>query len=201
MASKRPQQLRDKGNTEASASVIANWVDDEQPREGVESLRRGWVCPRQSCWRSAWSAVCPEEDAVQLARRLLGEVGGIQWPARRADGPFCGPRTAWAWLRRRKSKAIRELGVRDTESVAGQSSAFSGSLLRSPSTCVNAWARCPTRPCACLFLNAKKRAAWLSRLCSAAPSTEHTCAREGGFAAWVGAQCCCNHRLPQSPFG
>ena len=76
MASKRPQQLRDKGNTEDSTSVIANWVDDEQPRERLSRYGASDMS------RAELLAIClvsgvPGEDAVQLARRLLGEFGGI----------------------------------------------------------------------------------------------------------------------------
>jgi DNA repair protein RadC len=76
MASKRPQQLRDKGNTEDSASVIANWVEDEQPRASLSRYGASEMSTAELL------AIClvsgmPGEDAVQLARRLLGEFGGI----------------------------------------------------------------------------------------------------------------------------
>ena len=32
MTAKHPDELRDKGNIEAPSSVIANWLEDEQPR-------------------------------------------------------------------------------------------------------------------------------------------------------------------------
>ena len=32
MTAKHPDELRDKGNIEAASSVIANWLEDEQPR-------------------------------------------------------------------------------------------------------------------------------------------------------------------------
>ena len=79
MASKRPQQLCDKGNTEDSTGVIANWVDDEQPRERLSRYGASDMS------RAELLAIClvsgvPGEDAVHLARRLLGEFGGIGGP-------------------------------------------------------------------------------------------------------------------------
>ena len=79
MASKRPQQLRDKGNTEDSASVIANWVEDEQPRARLSR------CGASEMSTTELLAICsvsgmPGKDAVQLPCRLLGEfcvVGGL----------------------------------------------------------------------------------------------------------------------------
>ena len=32
MTAKHPDDLRNKGNIEAASSVIANWLEDEQPR-------------------------------------------------------------------------------------------------------------------------------------------------------------------------
>jgi DNA repair protein RadC len=110
MASKRPQQLRDKGNTEDSASVIANWVEDEQPRERLSRYGASEMSTAELL------AIClvsgmPGEDAVQLARRLLGEFGGLL-------AALLGRLRASHGLGLAKAaqiKAIQELGVRDRE--------------------------------------------------------------------------------------
>ena len=110
MASKRPQQLRDKGNTEDSASVIANWVEDEQPRARLSRYGASEMSTAELL------AIClvsgmPGEDAVQLARRLLGEFGGLL-------AALLGRLRASHGLGLAKAaqiKAIQELGVRDRE--------------------------------------------------------------------------------------
>ena len=75
MASKRPQQLRDKGNTEASASVIANWVEGEQPRERLSRYGAAGMSTAELLAICLVSGVPGEMSAI--ARRLLGEFGGI----------------------------------------------------------------------------------------------------------------------------
>ena len=110
MASKRPQQLRDKGNTEDGASVIANWVEDEQPRARLSRYGASEMSTAELL------AIClvsgmPGEDAVQLARRLLGEFGGLL-------AALLGRLRASHGLGLAKAaqiKAIQELGVRDRE--------------------------------------------------------------------------------------
>jgi DNA repair protein RadC len=110
MASKRPQQLRDKGNTEDSASVIANWVEDEQLRARLSRYGASEMSTAELL------AIClvsgmPGEDAVQLARRLLGEFGGLL-------AALLGRLRASHGLGLAKAaqiKAIQELGVRDRE--------------------------------------------------------------------------------------
>ena len=76
---KKTQQLGVKSNTEDSASVIANWVEDEQSRE---RLSRYGVSEMSTAELLATCSVSglPGKDAVQLPRRLLGEfcvVGGL----------------------------------------------------------------------------------------------------------------------------
>ena len=152
MASKRPQQLRDKGNTEASASVIANWVEGEQPRERLSRYGAAGMSTAELLAICLVSGV-PGEDAVQLARRLLGEFGGI-------SGLLAAPMDRLRAVhgvglaKAAQIKAIQELGVRDIESVLVKRKCF-----QDPSA-VSEYLRkrmdtLPHEAFACLFLNAK----------------------------------------------
>ena len=157
MASKRPQQLRDKGNTEDGASVIANWVDDEQPRERLSRYGASDMSTAELLAICLVSGV-PGEDAVQLARRLLGEFGGI-------GGLLAAPldrlRAAHGLglAKAAQIKAIRELGVRDTES-----SLVKSQLFQDPSAVseyLQTHGHIATRGLRLPISQRKKRAAWL----------------------------------------
>ena len=149
MASKRPQQLRDKGNTEDSASVIANWVEDEQPRARLSRYGASEMSTAELL------AIClvsgmPGEDAVQLARRLLGEFGGLL-------AALLGRLRASHGLGLAKAaqiKAIQELGVRDRETSLVKAQRF-----RDPSAVAEYLRKrmgsLAHEAFACLFLNAK----------------------------------------------
>lgn len=152
MASKRPQQLRDKGNTEDSASVIANWVEDEQPRARLSRYGASEMSTAELL------AIClvsgmPGEDAVQLARRLLGEFGGI-------GGLLAAPLDrlrashGLGLAKAAQIKAIQELGVRDTETSLVKAQRF-----RDPSAVAEYLRKrmgsLAHEAFACLFLNAK----------------------------------------------
>jgi len=71
-----PADRGDKGNTEATGSVIANWVEEEQPRARLSRYGAGQMSTAELLGICLVSGV-PGEDAVQLARRLLSEFGGI----------------------------------------------------------------------------------------------------------------------------
>ena len=76
---KKTQQLGVKGNTEDSASVIANWVEDEQSRERLSRCGASEMSTAEQLAMCSVSGL-PGKDAVQLPRRLLGEfcvVGGL----------------------------------------------------------------------------------------------------------------------------
>ena len=149
MASKRPQQLRDKGNTEDSASVIANWVEDEQLRARLSRYGASEMSTAELL------AIClvsgmPGEDAVQLARRLLGEFGGLL-------AALLGRLRASHGLGLAKAaqiKAIQELGVRDRETSLVKAQRF-----RDPSAVAEYLRKrmgsLAHEAFACLFLNAK----------------------------------------------
>ena len=152
MASKKTSKLRDKGNTEASASVIANWVEGEQPRERLSRYGAAGMSTAELLAICLVSGV-PGEDAVQLARRLLGEFGGI-------SGLLAAPMDRLRAVhgvglaKAAQIKAIQELGVR-IQKVCWLKQHVFRIPQRYLSTCVNAWARCPMRPLPVCFLMRK----------------------------------------------
>ena len=133
-------------------ALIANWIEEEQPRERLSRYGAAGMSTAELLAICLVSGV-PGEDAVQLARRLLSEFGGI-------SGLLAAPMDRLRAVhgvglaKAAQIKAIQELGVRDTESVLVKAKCF-----RIPqrylSTCVNAWARCPMRPLPVCFLMRK----------------------------------------------
>ena len=113
MTAKYPDDLPDKGNIEAASSVIANWLEDEQPR--IRMARYGAA----QMSTAELLALCPAsglpgENTVLLSQRMLKEFGSVhallaapiqQLLAVRGVGPAKAARL----------KTIHELSVRETE--------------------------------------------------------------------------------------
>ena len=78
MTTKNPDDLRGKGNIEAASSVIANWLEDEQPRARMARYRAaqmttaGLLAP---CLASG----LPSENAVLLSQRMPKEYGALTY--------------------------------------------------------------------------------------------------------------------------
>ena len=122
MAPKHPEQLRGKVNTEASKSVIANWLEDEQPRSRLTRYGASQMSTAELLAICLGSGV-PGENAVQLARRLLNEFGGI-------DALLSAPLNKLRSVhgvgiaKATQIKAMHELGARDLEAALVQAQRF-----------------------------------------------------------------------------
>ena len=123
MASKCPEQLSGKVNTEENDSVIANWLEEEQPRARLIRYGAAQMSTAELLAICLGSGV-PGENAVQLARRLLQEFGGI-------DALLLAPCEPWLTLhgvgvaKATQLKAIHEIGVREVETVLIRTQRFS----------------------------------------------------------------------------
>ena len=67
MTAKCPDDLPDKGNIEAASSVIANWLEDEQPRAGMASYGAAQMSTAELLALCLASGL-PCENAVLLLR-------------------------------------------------------------------------------------------------------------------------------------
>ena len=113
MTAKHPDEMRGEDNIEAPSNVIANWLEDEQPR--IRMARYGAAqMPTAELLAPCLSSGLPGENAVLLSQRLLQEFGGVQallsapiqqLMSVRGVGPAKATRL----------KAIHELSVRETE--------------------------------------------------------------------------------------
>jgi DNA repair protein RadC len=141
-----------KDSTEGVGSVIANWIEEEQPRVRLSRYGAGQMSSAELLGICLVSGV-PGEDAVQLARRLLSQFGGI-------GGLLSAPlhdllKVHGVGLAKAcQIKAIQEIAVRDAEAELLQSRQFPdsksvGEYLR------KRMGRLPHEAFACLFLNAK----------------------------------------------
>ena len=164
-----------KGNTEAAASVIASWVAEEQPRARLSRYGAGQMSTAELL------AIClvsglPGEDAVQLARRLLSEFGGI-------SGVLSAPLQKLIKVRgiglakATLIKAIQEIAARDAESSLIQAQKFAdvevvGGYLR------KRMGHLPHEAFACLFLNAKHEQLGFEVLFRGSIDRTHVHARE-----------------------
>jgi DNA repair protein RadC len=173
--SKQPEQKLAQNNTEASGSVIANWVEEEQPRTRLS--RHGAA----SMSTAELLAIClvsgvPGEDAVQLARRLLWEFGGL-------GGVLAAPLPRLLDIRgvgmakATLLKAIQELSVRDVESQ------LSGAQKFEDPSAVAGYLRkrmgsLPHEAFACLFLTAKHEQIGFEILFRGSIDRTHVHARE-----------------------
>ena len=81
MTAKNPDDLLGKGNIEAASSVIANWLEGEQPR--TRMVRCG-AAQMSTAELLAQCLACglPGENAVLLSKRMQKEFGSVQhcWP-------------------------------------------------------------------------------------------------------------------------
>ena len=113
MTAKHPDDLHSKGNIEAASSVIANWLEDEQPRARMARYGAAQMSTAELL------ALClarglPGENAVLLSQQMLKEFGSVhallaapiqQLLAVRGVGPAKAARL----------NAIHELSHRETE--------------------------------------------------------------------------------------
>lgn len=179
MTLKPPEQptadRADKGNTEATSSVIANWVEEEQPRTRLRRYGAGQMSTAELLAICLVSGV-PGEDAVQLARRLLAEFGGI-------GGVLSAPLHQLLKIRgvglakASQIKAIQEIAARDTETQLVQAQQFEdpgavGAYLR------KRMGSLPHEAFACLFLNAKHEQLGFEVLFRGSIDRTHVHARE-----------------------
>ena len=113
MTAKHPDDLHSKGNIEAASSVIANWLEDEQPRARMARYGAAQMSTAELLALCLASGL-PGENAVLLSQRMLKEFGSVpallaapiqQLLAVRGVGPAKAARL----------KAIHELSVRETE--------------------------------------------------------------------------------------
>ena len=113
MTAKHPDDLRSKGNIEAASSVIANWLEDEQPRVRMARYGAAQMSTAELLALCLASGL-PGENTVLLSQRMLKEFGSVhallaapiqQLLAVRGVGPAKAARL----------KAIHELSVRETE--------------------------------------------------------------------------------------
>jgi DNA repair protein RadC len=170
-----PADRGDKGNTEATGSVIANWVEEEQPRARLSRYGAGQMSTAELLGICLVSGV-PGEDAVQLARRLLSEFGGI-------GGVLSAPLHHLLKVRgvglakASQIKAIQELAARDAEIGLTRAQKFSdpgavGDYLR------KRMGSLPHEAFACLFLNAKHELLGFEVLFRGSIDRTHVHARE-----------------------
>jgi DNA repair protein RadC len=164
-----------KVNTEGVGSVIANWVEEEQPRARLSRYGAGQMSTAELLGICLVSGV-PGEDAVQLARRLLSEFGGI-------GGVLSAPLHHLLKVRgvglakATQIKAIQELAARDAETDLIQSQKFTdpgavGAYLR------KRMGSLPHEAFACLFLNAKHELLGFEVLFRGSIDRTHVHARE-----------------------
>ena len=76
MTAKHPDDSPGKGNIEAASSVIANWLEDEQPQARTARYRGAHMSTAEVL------ALCiaiglPGENAVLLSQRMLKEFGSV----------------------------------------------------------------------------------------------------------------------------
>jgi DNA repair protein RadC len=123
MTAKHPDDLRSKGNIEAASSVIANWLEDEQPRARMARYGAAQMSTAELLALCLASGL-PGENAVLLSQRMLKEFGSVhallaapiqQLLAVRGVGPAKAARL----------KAIHELSVRETEVQLKRTQSFS----------------------------------------------------------------------------
>ena len=122
MTAKHPDEVRGEDNIEAPSNVIANWLEDEQPRTRMARYGAAQM-PTAELLALCLSSGLPGENAVLLSQRLLQQFGGVQallsapiqqLMSVRGVGPAKATRL----------KAIHELSVRETEAQLKRSQSF-----------------------------------------------------------------------------
>ena len=76
MTAKHPDDLRSKGNIEAASSVIANWLEDEQPRVRMARYGAAQMSTAELVALCLASGL-PGENAVLLSQRMQKEFGSV----------------------------------------------------------------------------------------------------------------------------
>ena len=122
MTAKHPDEVRGEDNIEAPSNVIANWLEDEQPRTRMARYGAAQM-PTAELLALCLSSGLPGENAVLLSQRLLQQFGGVQallsapiqqLMSVRGVGPAKATRL----------NAIHELSVRETEAQLKRSQSF-----------------------------------------------------------------------------
>lgn len=175
MVAKNTDQQEGKVNTEGSTSVIANWLEDEQPRA---RLCRFGAAPMSTAELLAICLVSglPGEDAVQLSRRLLQEFGGI---AALMAAPLERLLTVRGigLAKAAQIKAIHELGARVIEADLVKSKLFEDPVAVSDYL-RRRMGNLGHEAFACLFLNAKHQLLAFEVLFRGSIDRTHVHARE-----------------------
>ena len=113
MTAKHPDDSLSKGNIEAASSVIANWLEDDQPRARMARYRAAQMTTVGLLGPCLASGL-PGENAVLLSQRMPKEYGSVdvllvapikQLLAVRGESPAKAARL----------KTLHELFVRETE--------------------------------------------------------------------------------------
>ena len=122
MTTKNPDDLRGKGNIEAVSSVIANWLESEQPRTRLVRYGAAQMSIAELLAQCLASGL-PGENAVLLSQRMQKEFGSVH---ALLAGPIksvlavrnVGPTKA------ARLEAINELSVRETENQLKRKQCF-----------------------------------------------------------------------------
>ena len=122
MTTKNPDDLRGKGNIEAVSSVIANWLEGEQPRTRL--VRHGAAqMSIAELLAQCFASGLPGENAVLLSQRMQKEFGSVH-------ALLAGPIKAVLAVRNvgptkaARLEAINELSVRETENQLKRKQCF-----------------------------------------------------------------------------
>ena len=76
MTAKRPDDLCTKGNIEVASSVIANWLEGEQPRTRMVRYGAAQMSTAELLVQCLASGL-PGENAVLLSQRMQKEFGSV----------------------------------------------------------------------------------------------------------------------------
>ena len=88
MTAKHPDDSLGKGNIEATSSVIANWLEGEQPRTRL--LRYGAAqMSTAGLLAQCLASGLPSENAVLLSQRMPKEYGSVDVTVGRAHQVSC----------------------------------------------------------------------------------------------------------------
>ena len=113
MTTKNPDDLRGKGNIEAVSSVIANWLEGEQPRTRL--VRHGAAqMSIAELLVQCFASGLPGENAVLLSQRMQKEFGSVHALLAAPIKSLLAVRNLGP-AKAARLKAINELSVRETE--------------------------------------------------------------------------------------
>ena len=113
MTTKNPDDLRGKGNIEAVISVIANWLEGEQPRTRLVRYGAAQMSTAELLAQCLASGL-PCENAVLLSQRMQKEFGSVHALLAAPIKSLLAVRNLGP-AKAARLKAINELSVRETE--------------------------------------------------------------------------------------